>query len=133
MSTRISKGLLPLMTLAACGGGEGGNALQRVEAEAAARGDTPLPCRTGEAKTLEPACLIERSDGPDGKLLIIRHPDGGFRRFRIVSDGRGLESADGAEPARVQIVDKRAIQVDVGRDSYRLPATIGAAPGPAGH
>ncbi|WP_336960142.1 hypothetical protein [Sphingobium aquiterrae] len=122
------KALLPLLTLAACSGGEGGgNALQRVEAEAAARGDTPLPCRTGGAKTLQPACLVERSDGPEGGMLTIRHPDGGFRRFRLVDDGRGLVSADGADPAKVQIIGNRMIQVDVGQDSYRLPATIGAA------
>lgn len=117
MCTRISKGLLPLLALAACGdrqgGGEGG-------------GNVLLPCRTGGAQDLQPACLIERSDGPRGRLLTIRHPDGGFRRLRIVSDGRGVISADGGEEAKVQTVGNRMIQVDVGHDSYRLPATIGA-------
>lgn len=60
-----------------------------------------------------------------GDLLTLRHPDGGFRRFRIVGDGRGLESADGAEGARIKIVDDGLIEVTVGADRYRLPATMG--------
>lgn len=65
-------------------------------------------------------CGAER----DGNLLTLRHPDGGFRRLRILSDGRGLEAADGSEAARIKIVDGQRIEVTVGADAYRLPAQI---------
>ena len=45
-----------------------------------------------------------------GDMLTLRHPDGGFRRLRIVQDGRGLVSADGAEEAKLVIIDKGLIE-----------------------
>jgi len=79
------------------------------------------------------ACLIEGQSAwtrdcsyeKDGAILTLRHADGGFRRFRIVSDGRGLEPADGAEGASIKIIDDGLIEVTVGTDRYRLPATMG--------
>lgn len=79
------------------------------------------------------ACLIEGQSAwtrdcsyeQDGAILTLRHVDGGFRRFRIVGDGRGLEPADGAEGASIKIVDGGMIEVAVGGDRYRLPATVG--------
>lgn len=78
------------------------------------------------------ACLIDGQSAwtrdcrydQDGEILTLRHPDGGFRRFRIVGDGRGLEPADGAEGARIAIVDDGMIEVAVGADRYRLPASM---------
>jgi hypothetical protein len=75
---------------------------------------------------MAPDCRLERSRDEGGGLLTIRHPDGGFRRLRIVDDGRGLETADGAEPARVAIISASMIEVDVAADSYRFPATVDA-------
>lgn len=57
-------------------------------------------------------------------MLTIRHPDGGFRRFHILEDQRGLASADGAEAAKIAIVADGQIEVSAGEDHYRLPATI---------
>ncbi|MBB3980554.1 hypothetical protein GGR44_000185 [Sphingobium fontiphilum] len=79
------------------------------------------------------ACLIDGQSewtrdcryDQDGAILTLRHADGGFRRFRIVGDGRGLEPADGAEGAIIRIVDDGMIEVAVGPDRYRLPATMG--------
>ena len=65
---------------------------------------------------------------PNGRRTVVRHPDGGFRRLRIVQDGRGLVSADGAEEAKLVIIDKGLIEVTVGDDRYRLPATVAAKP-----
>ncbi len=56
-------------------------------------------------------------------MLTVRHPDGGFRRFAVTSDGSGLVSADGAEPAAVSLRDG-GIEVVVGTDRYRFPATV---------
>ena len=54
------------------------------------------------------------------------------RRWRatVPSTGhraRAAIAADGAEPAMVSIVEKGTIDVALGGDRYRLPATIGAA------
>lgn len=125
MSTRISSIGFAVLLLAACGQGHG-DGLNVAEAEALAQGDRPLPCRTGGDAGLRAACVTERSQGPDGPILTIRHPDGGFRRFNIVSDGRGVVPADGAEEAKVSIVENNMIEVAVGNDLYRLPATIAA-------
>ena len=51
------------------------------------------------------------------------HPDGGFRRFKVLTDGHGLEVADGAEDASTEVVDGR-LDVQVGADRYRFPATV---------
>lgn len=116
MSTRISDAALALLLtgLAGCG-------------EAQQRGNTEdhdrIPCARGAA-TLARACTIERARRDDGAVLTIRHADGGFRRLLIARDGRGVIAADGAEPARVRVVDANRIDVVVGDDRYRLPATV---------
>ncbi|MFC3441233.1 hypothetical protein ACFOKF_08490 [Sphingobium rhizovicinum] len=82
--------------------------------------DGKADCITGEAEDWAHDCLIERQ----GDLLTIRHPDGGFRRFRVLADGHGLEAADGAEPAKLKIIGAQQIEVAAGDDRYRLPAQI---------
>ena len=67
---------------------------------------------------------IERSDGAQGRIITLRGPDGGFRRLLITRDGRGVIAADGAEPARVTPLSSDRIEVAIGRDRYRLPATV---------
>ena len=80
-------------------------------------------CALAGAEAWRRDCAMER----DGAILTLRHPDGGFRRFKMLNDGRGLESADGAEEAKLTILDDRRIEVAVGADRYRLPARIAAA------
>lgn len=82
--------------------------------------DAQLECAIGADGAWSKDCALER----DGDLLTIRHPDGGFRRFRILSDGRGLEAADGSEQAAIQIVDQGRIEARIGGDRYRLPAQM---------
>lgn len=108
----LRAGLLCL-ALSACG-----------EASVVGNGSEPddgrAECAIGPEADWARDCLVER----DGKLLTLRHTDGGFRRFRIVDDGHGLVPADGAEQAKVKIVGQGRIEVSVGGDRYRLPATI---------
>jgi hypothetical protein len=59
------------------------------------------------------SCSIERAPGADGLLLTIRHPDGGFRRLQVTQDGRV-----------VSVVGGDGIEVAVGGERYRLPATV---------
>ena len=100
-------------------------ALARVEADQRARAEDDgmvLCARGGDALTR--SCTVEQTAGPDGLILTVRHPDGGFHRLLATRDGRGVVAADGAETARVGIVGSDGIDVRLGDDHYRLPATV---------
>lgn len=86
--------------------------------------DSRADCAIGPGARWARDCLIEQ--GEDKAILTVRHPDGGFRRLRIVRDGRGVVPADGAEEARVTVAGYRSIEVTIGEDRYRLPATLAA-------
>ncbi len=101
--------LLPL--LAACGG------------PPAPKAETRIECAVDGATAFARVCTVERSPGPD-VLFTIRAPSGSFRRLAATADGRGVMAADGAEPATVRIVGPGLIEVSIGDDRYRLPATI---------
>jgi hypothetical protein len=92
---------------------------------AVAAGDEHIPCALAGAAQFTDACAIERSRQDDGLTLIVRHPDGAFRRFTVVSDGRGLITADGSEPA-VTALRNGKLAVSVGDDRYLFPATVKA-------
>lgn len=94
---------------------EGGGAAERVE------------CAVAGATDFANVCAIDRSQDANGLMLTIRHPDGGFRRLRVTQDGRGVVSADGAEPAQVSVAGDKRIEVSVAGDRYRLPATVKGA------
>lgn len=83
--------------------------------------DNGIDCALAGAAEFERACIVER--GEDG-ILTIRHPDGGFRRLTVTGDGRGVVAADGAAAAEVQVIADDRIQVAIGEDRYRLPATV---------
>lgn len=86
--------------------------------------DARIECAVAGSETFERACALEQSSGGGGSILTIRNPDGGFRRLQIASDGRGVVAADGAEPATVTIIADNRIEVEIGGDRYRLPATV---------
>ena len=104
------------MTGCDSGGGSGG--------EVSAGEDGKINCRIGAATSFARVCTIERVQGQAGTILIIRKPDGGFRRLLVTTDGRGVVAADGAEPARVTVTGDGRIDVSVGGDHFRLPATV---------
>lgn len=95
-----------------------------VERSAAVAPERVACAHAGEAPA--PDCTVDRERGKDGLILTVRHPDGAFRRLAVATDGRGVVAADGAEPARVTILDADAIEVAIGGDRYRLPATVRA-------
>lgn len=114
--------LLLLLGLAACGRGGGG-----APAPAKVPGATVIGCALARGAALAPDCTVERSDTPAGVALVLRQPDGGFRRLLVTADGRGVVAADGAERATVRIVGAREIEVAVADERYRLPATLRGA------
>lgn len=69
-------------------------------------------------------CTLERTQGDEGLILTVRQPDGGFHRLLVTTDGRGVVSADGAEPATVSVIADNRIEVAIGGARYRLPATV---------
>jgi hypothetical protein len=102
------------MALAACSGNE--------EPPAIAEGKEHIACALGGEQKLAKVCAVERAKGNDGMALIVRHPDGGFRRF--VSDTNGtaiaIAAADGAEQT-VALDKGDRILVTVGQDRYLFP------------
>lgn len=114
--------MMAMMSVTACnqdaGSARGGGA----QAVAQGPGDM-VDCAIGSSGQWRPACRAEQ----DGDRLVLRHPDGGFRRLRIVSDGHGLVSADGAERAKLTIIAPQQVEVLIGADRYRLPVTVAAA------
>ncbi|WOE73970.1 hypothetical protein [Alterisphingorhabdus coralli] len=93
-------------------------------AELINRDDGTLACALAGAEDFTRNCDVERVSNDDGNQMIFRHPDGGFRRFDVVTDGRALVSADGADEAKVTIVEDGLIEVQVEDDRYQLPARV---------
>lgn len=87
-------------------------------------GATRVECRPVGGAPFEAVCTLERMKGDDGTVLLVRSPDGGFRRLLVVRDGRGVVSADGAEPVAVAPAGAAHIEVTIGGMQYRLPARI---------
>lgn len=131
MSMPISKAICLLaatLSLAACGGNEA-ESLEQAEASAdeAAALDGKVECALAGSTNFERTCTTERIANADGQLLVIRHADGGFRRFRILTDGRGLAPADGFDETKIALIENGMIEVSSGDDKYRLPAQIKAS------
>jgi hypothetical protein len=98
------------------------------QAAAQAADDGKIDCAlAGTAKFMR-VCTTERIAGPEGQILSIRHPDGGFRRFKVLTDGRGLTPAEGADVTKISILDSGTIELSSGDDLYHLPAQVKSPP-----
>ncbi|WP_332818343.1 hypothetical protein [Sphingopyxis sp.] len=121
--------ILPLLLLAGCSGAPDNGELAEAEArgsrEAAENGR--IECALEGAKLFDRTCTVEEMSGAEGAILVVGRSNVGYRRLQITTDGRGVVSADGAEPAKVSIVGDNVIEVAVGNDRYRLPANTGGA------
>jgi hypothetical protein len=94
--------------------------------EAALQGK--VECALAGSTDFNRNCTTERVSGPEGQMLVVRHPDGGFRRFNILTDGRGLLPADGIDPDfKIKVLANGMIEVKSVDDIYRLPAAIKGA------
>lgn len=89
-------------------------------------GEERIACAPAGARDFAPDCVVERAQDQGKLFLVVRHPDGGFRRFEVMTDGSGLMTADGAEEARVALAGE-ILEVSVGADRYKFPATVKAA------
>ena len=79
-----------------------------------------IECSLSGAAGFAPDCSMETVEDEDRRLLIVRHPDGGFRRFELGVAGHGIVTADGVEQAEISRSDG-VVEVRVGADRYRLP------------
>ena len=135
MSTRISKQLLAVaallsLPLAACGRGQPSSEQIKAKQRTETAGDSRIACARNDA-AFASTCTIEQAQGRDGLILTIRHPDGAFRRLLVTQDGRGVIAADGAEVAKVTITGADGIEVALGGNRYRLPATVKGTTNPS--
>ncbi|MET3759537.1 hypothetical protein [Sphingomonas sp. UYEF23] len=124
---RISSAALLLLALAACGEPQTDKAtLAKVEAEQRARQDDSgnIVCAQRGSVDFARVCTVDRTQSADGLVLTLRHPDGTFHRLLVTRDGRGVIAADGAEKAMVSVIGSGEIEVALGGDRYRLPATV---------
>ena len=127
MSTRISSAVLLILLLAGCGRQSTDHAtLAQVEAKQRSDAESggQIVCAQHGSADFARVCTVEREKGDDGLILTLRHPDGSFHRLLVTSDGRGVVAADGAEKAVVTITGQNSIEVALGGDRYRLPATV---------
>lgn len=102
------------------------NALAAVEksVDAEVVNDGKLPCAVGGATAFSRVCELEQAQTDKGLILTLRHPDGGFRKLQVVTDGRGVIPADGADPATVRLTGSKEIEVTIAGNRYLLPATV---------
>src|SRR6186713_2959648 len=85
--------------------------------------DSRIACALAAAAAFARDCWVEQHRAGASLRLVVRHPDGGLRVFDVLTDGHGLATADGADAAQVALAEG-GIEVAVGRDRYRFPATI---------
>lgn len=112
--TRIGAAAAALL-LAACG--------QAGDDPTTAEAGSLIECAVAGSGAFARDCTVERYREQGALILVVRHPDGAFRRFEVLTDGRGLAPADGAEPAQVSLADD-TLAVSIGADRYRFPATV---------
>jgi len=118
--------VLALLALSGCSSADEGEAAAS-EAETLAEappGADTIECAVAGGQWFLPECTVERTEIDGATMLVVRHKDGGFRRFEIVSDGRGLIVADGSVEAQTEVYEGNRLDVSVGSDRYRFPATI---------
>jgi len=114
------------LALAACSNQPDNQKLAEVEAQhvrdAADAGR--IFCALNGEQHFQLNCTLDRIASAEGQVLMLGRADAGYRRFRITTDGRGVVTADGADEARVSLMDNGLIEVAVAQDRYRLPATV---------
>lgn len=84
-----------------------------------AAGDEHIECALGPGVSFARDCAIERSRDGGVYRMIVRHPDGGFRRFEVGADNT-IAASDGAEAVQVTLNGEVA-EATVGEDRYRIP------------
>jgi len=121
--------LLALVALTGCNRAPDNGELAEAEARGSreAAEDGRIECALEGTKLFDRTCIVEEMSSEGGAILVVGRSNVGYRRLQITTDGRGVVSADGAEPAKVSIVGDNVIEVAIGNDRYRLPANTSGA------
>ncbi len=82
----------------------------------------PISCATGGAAQFTQGCTVEVQQLGAVRLLIVRHSDGGFRRFAVNRENPGLTVMDGMQSERVTQQPDGTLEIAVGVDRYRFDA-----------
>lgn len=80
-----------------------------------------VACALNGALSYDSTCTIEQVAIAGSSTVVIRHPNGSFRRFEVLAGG-GLGEADGAQRA-VVLRNGTKLEVTLGADRYRLEAS----------
>ena len=94
------------------------------EAPETAEGAEVIQCALASAQDFSAGCTAELVETEEGRVVILRNPDGGFRRLRITGGEGLLEAADGADALQVKRSES-ALNVTIGPDRYILPISGG--------
>jgi hypothetical protein len=84
-----------------------------------------IACAVGGAVEFTEDCVLERTSVEGAQMLVIRHPDGGFRRLEVSKDGQNLNAADGAEVTQSALKQDRW-EVILGDNRYVIPVKADA-------
>jgi hypothetical protein len=107
---------LPILALAACSPGS-----EAAPEEPQER----IACALDGAAEFTADCALERATVEGAAVLVVRHPDGGFRRFEVSQDGQNLLAADGAEVTQSALKADRW-EVILGDNRYVIPVKADA-------
>ena len=116
-----------LLALAACGQSTPETAAAQ---ETAAATTKTIACALDGAAEFKPVCTVEETTTDKQLYWIVRHPDGGFRRFQMIDNGTRIATADGADEVEMTREAAQFI-VKAGPDRYRFPAAPEPATGSA--
>lgn len=105
MFTRIFS--CTLLVLAGCGQGGTNTAMAKA---------SPVECALDNASGFSSDCGLQ-NDGDPSHLTIL-HPDGGFRRFDVGTDG--IAAADGADGVTIRTLADGRNEITAGANRYRL-------------
>ena len=119
MSTRTSTAGF-LLLLAACT-----QEADEQPAAAAMEEDSLIECALDGSGSFARDCTIERTARAGALAIVVRHPDGSFRRFAAYENGTEIETADGAERAATTPYDG-GLEVAVGSNRYRIETPVKA-------
>ena len=106
--------------MAACSAkGEQGEGAARASASASVAAVT-VSCALHGAADYKDRCTVEHSASGGKNFILLRHPDGGFRRLEELEAGKRYKTIDGADEAVVE-ANGSDLELTVGDDHYLFP------------